>query len=541
MANSSAFMCSLSPRLSKFNDAVGNSLSTLETNAQNIQNDLDGIYNLYQSALNGIIAGWNDDNSKSVKAALQLIMDAIVRLNNSVGSELLGVISKAKEVKKIIDEIIAKYAIGKNLTPRSYRYEKDAKTGKTKKIVEENDQSTIDSLNREISNLNLTGETLLDAIKNGMSGISLGIIGNMTNGGAIGSHNQFSNNFLVQNSSISFNSITNYKGLGINQLANKFSNDLELSTDNSSDENNETASNKTIESLIAGSLIGAYANNTAINPDISSNNIVTKVEEIEQLKKNISDYSDSELTVVSKVDFADKERASDFFKNSNVKEVLANGTQYSKLLNDAYLSGNITLEERNKDALIVSGDGENSLYSKLYYNLNGMNSSYEGDIVFAGDEIFKSDKNFCSNIDKMINQDQWIDVDSNTNALPDEVLNSSESFDNLMTTVNNTELDFKTRNTAVVTAIFEVRNGVLDGTYDCSEAKNMLVELNKSFYDESRTYNYGIRYSNRDRANQLYTMQSMVTITKNWINNVEKYDKAATALDLLTYINKENN
>lgn len=82
--------------------------------------------------------------------------------------------------------------IGKNLTPRSYRYEKDAKTGKTKKIVEENDQSTIDSLNREISNLNLTGETLLDAIKNGMSGISLGIIGNMTNGGAIGSHNQFS-------------------------------------------------------------------------------------------------------------------------------------------------------------------------------------------------------------------------------------------------------------------------------------------------------------------------------------------------------------
>ena len=532
MANSSAFMYSLSPRLSKFNDAVGNSLSTLETNAQNIQNDLDGIYNLYQSALNGIIAGWNDDNSKSVKAALQLIMNAIVRLNNSVGSELLGVISKAKEVKKIIDEIIAKCESGKNLTPRSYRYEKDAKTGKTKKIVEENDQSEIDRLNREISNLNLTGKTLLDAIKNGMSGISLGIIGNMTNGGAIGSHNQFSNNFLVQNSSISFNSIINY-------IANKFSNDLELSTDNSSDENNETASNKTIESLIAGSLIGAYANNTAINPDISSNNIVTKVEEIEQLKKNISDYSDSELTVVSKVDFADKERASDFFKNSNVKEVLSNGTQYSKLLNDAYLSGNITLEERNKDALIVSGDGENSLYSKLYYNLNGMNSSYEGDIVFAGDEIFKSDKNFCSNIDKMINQDQWIDVDSNTNALPDEVLNSSESFDNLMTTVNNTELDFKTRNTAVVTAIFEVRNGVLDGTYDCSEAKNMLVELNKSFYDESRTYNYGIRYSNRDRADQLYTMQSMVTITKNWINNVEKYDKAATALDLLTYINQE--
>lgn len=50
----------------------------------------------------------------------------------------------------------------------------------------------------------------------------------------------------------------------------------------------------------------------------------------------------------------------------------------------------------------------------------------------------------------MINQDQWIDVDSNTNTLPDEVLNSSESFDNLMTTVNNTELDFKTRNTAAV-------------------------------------------------------------------------------------------
>lgn len=541
MANSSAFMCSLSPRLSKFNDTVGNSLSTLETNAQNIQNDLDGIYNLYQSALNGIIAGWNDDNSNSVKSALQLIMDAIVRLNNSVGSELLGVISKAKEVKKIIDEIIAKYAIGKNLTPRSYRYEKDAKTGKTKKIVEENDQSTIDSLNREISNLNLTGETLLDAIKNGMSGISLGIIGNMTNGGAVGSHNQFSSNFLVQNSSISFNSITNYKDLGINQLANKFSNDLELSTDNSSDESNETASNKTIESLIVGSLIGSYANNTAINPDISSNNIVTKVEEIEQLKKNISDYSDSELTVVSKVDFADKERASDFFKNSNAKEVLASGTQYSKLLNDAYLSGNITLEERNKDALIVSGDGENSLYSKLYYNLNGMNSSYEGDIVFAGDGIFKSDKDFCSNIDKMINQDQWIDVDPNTNTLPDEVLNSSESFDNLMTTVNNTELDFKTRNTAAVTAIFEVRNGVLDGTYDCSEAKNMLGELDNSFFDECRTYNYRIRYSNRDRSNQLYTMQSMVANTKNWINNVEKYDKAATALDLLTYINKENN
>lgn len=518
MANSSAFMCSLSPRLSKFNDAVGNSLSTLETNAQNIQNDLDGIYNLYQSALNGIIAGWNDDNSNSVKSALQLIMDAIVRLNNSVGSELLGVISKAKEVKKIIDEIIAKYAIGKNLTPRSYRYEKDAKTGKTKKIVEENDQSTIDSLNREISNLNLTGETLLDAIKNGMSGISLGIIGNMTNGGAVGSHNQFSNNFLVQNSSISFNSITNYKDLGINQLANKFSND------------------------IAGSLIGAYANNTAINPDISSNNIVTKVEEIEQLKKNISDYSDSELTVVSKVDFADKERASDFFKNSNAKEVLANGTQYSKLLNDAYLSGNITLEERNKDALIVSGDGENSLYSKLYYNLNGMNSSYEGDIVFAGDEIFKSDKNFCSNIDKMINQDQWIDVDSNTNTLPDEVLNSSESFDNLMTTVNNTELDFKTRNTAAVTAIFEVRNGVLDGTYDCSEAKNMLGELADSFFNErSRTEIYGVHYSNRDRTNQIYTMETMVSDTKNWINNIEKYDKAATELDLLTYINKENN
>lgn len=538
MANSSAFMYSLSLRLSKFNDAVGNSLSTLETNAQNIQNDLDGIYNLYQSALNGIIAGWNDDNSKSVKAALQLIMDAIVRLNNSVGSELLGVISKAKEVKKIIDEIIAKCESGKNLTPRSYSYKKNEKTGKMEKIVEENDQSEIDRLNREISNLNLTGERLLDAIKNGMSGISLGIIGNMTNGGAIGSHNQFSNNFLVQNSSI--NQLAN----SINQLANKFSNDLELSTDNSSDENNETASNKTIESLIAGSLIagsliGAYANNTAINPDISSNNIVTKVEEIEQLKKNISDYSDSELTVVSKVDSADKERASDFFKNSNAKEVLANGTQYSKLLNDAYLSGNITLEERNKDALIVSGDGENSLYSKLYYNLNGMNSSYEGDIVFAGDEIFKSDKNFCSNIDKMINQDQWIDVDSNTNTLPDEVLNSSESFDNLMTTVNNTELDFKTRNTAVVTAIFEVRNGVLDGTYDCSEAKNMLGELDKSFFAESGTYNYGFGYSNRDRTNQLYTMQSMVTDTKNWINNVEKYDKAATALDLLTYINQE--
>lgn len=495
MANSSAFMCSLSPRLSKFNDAVGNSLSTLETNAQNIQNDLDGIYNLYQSALNGIIAGWNDDNSNSVKSALQLIMDAIVRLNNSVGSELLGVISKAKEVKKIIDEIIAKYAIGKNLTPRSYRYEKDAKTGKTKKIVEENDQSTIDSLNREISNLNLTGETLLDAIKNGMSGISLGIIGNMTNGGAVGSHNQFSSNFLVQNLN---------------------------------------------GNIINGSLIGNYIGNMVANFGIVSK--VTKPEEIEQLKKNISDYSDSELTVVSEVKSEDKERASDFFKNSNAKEVIANGTQYSKLLNDAYLSGDITLEERNKYAEIVSGDGENSLYSKLYYNLNGMNSSYEGDIVFAGDEIFKSDKDFCSNIDKMINQDQWIDVDPNTNTLPDEVLNSSESFDNLMTTVNNTELDFKTRNTAAVTAIFEVRNGVLDGTYDCSEAKNMLGELADSFFNErSRTEIYGVHYSNRDRTNQIYTMETMVSDTKNWINNIEKYDKAATELDLLTYINKENN
>ena len=171
-----------------------------------------------------------------------------------------------------------------------------------------------------------------------------------------------------------------------------------------------------------------------------------------------------------------------------------------------------------------------------------MNSSYEGDIVFAGDEIFKSDKNFCSNIDKMINQDQWIDVDSNTNTLPDEVLNSSESFDNLMTTVNNTELDFKTRNTAAVTAIFEVRNGVLDGTYDCSEAKNMLGELADSFFNErSRTEIYGVHYSNRARTNQIYTMETMVSDTKNWINNIEKYDKAATELDLLTYINKENN
>lgn len=191
----------LTVRLNNFDKNVCGSLDSLSAKATEVQTELNDIYNLYQSALNGVTSTWKDENSASAKEGLTLISNATTRLKDSASNELMGVIGKAGEVKEKIEYIKAKHKEGEGLEKAAWlestvtRIINGISQAFTQKNWMNNDQAKIDSLNAEIDHYNKEAERMLDAIKAGMGGVSLGIVGNMVNGGALGSYSTFSYNY----------------------------------------------------------------------------------------------------------------------------------------------------------------------------------------------------------------------------------------------------------------------------------------------------------------------------------------------------------
>lgn len=197
----------LSARVNNFYLAVAPTISSINSAASTLSTDTNSVSNDYLvKALDGIAAGWKDSNSAGTKANCGLIIDAVQRLKTSVDSDLLPCIEKCQEVITKIDTMIAEYNKAVNNNWQDGCWIENVWTDFVNGIAQtftgrkwiENDHAAIVSFNQKMEHDNSEVERMIDAIKNGMSGVSLGIVGNMTNNGSLGSYNMFQYNFTSQ-------------------------------------------------------------------------------------------------------------------------------------------------------------------------------------------------------------------------------------------------------------------------------------------------------------------------------------------------------
>lgn len=182
-------MKEMSSVLRNFESSVLPNLSSMESAKSEICTYLNDSKSAFDSVYNGMSQGWKDSNGQSVSASVSLVMNASERLSSSMASDLGNILSRCSEVGDVVSQINDKISEGSSLTPGHFV---------TKLWSSEycaNDQERIDQLNDEIEQLNNQGEAMLNAISLAAGGISLGISGNMTNGGSLGNYIDFASNY----------------------------------------------------------------------------------------------------------------------------------------------------------------------------------------------------------------------------------------------------------------------------------------------------------------------------------------------------------
>ena len=184
----------LSDRLEKFRTGVGDNLSSMSSKASELSTGLNDAALLFESALNGVSSAWTDSNSAATKSVLELIMQAAKRLKDTVDGDLTGCLGKCNELMTEINNIVALYNSGQNL--RAEEWVDGGLLGVIEfsgqwfdgKVRVKNDQDQINALNKKIDKAIHKAEAMLDAIISSMQGITLGIVGNMVPGGALGAY-----------------------------------------------------------------------------------------------------------------------------------------------------------------------------------------------------------------------------------------------------------------------------------------------------------------------------------------------------------------
>ena len=196
--------------------------------------------------------------------------------------------------------------------------------------------------------------------------------------------------------------------------------------------------------------------------------------------------------------------------------------EYYNKVNNAYLNGEITYDEHKNYMESLSGSTHKSLYSLLFWGLENMSATKQGDISFLGDDLLGADRNFYRYV-----HEYWCDGDKIS---PDII--SNKSFDELNSIVQNTSESEDVREKAAVAAMINIRQGYLDGTYTYADAK--------SHYD-TVTSGVGAYLASATGRNSSVGLSNVFYETEIWLDAVEKYDSTSFALDLPTYINSNTN
>ena len=156
----------VSSRLESFvkNMYDNNEISNLSSSANSLLGEVTASKGKYQSALDDVASAWTSSDSSETKSVLELIINACSNIETSINSDLLRAISDFDKVKVEYDTVL------------------DIR----KQYENETDENKIKNANARIDNANAKGEATISAIKSGLDDVSLGIIGNMKRGGALG-------------------------------------------------------------------------------------------------------------------------------------------------------------------------------------------------------------------------------------------------------------------------------------------------------------------------------------------------------------------
>lgn len=227
----------------------------------------------------------------------------------------------------------------------------------------------------------------------------------------------------------------------------------------------------------------------------------------------------------------EKVPSADFFSSEKGKEVMSHLMAYYNVVNNAYLNGEITYDQHKEYMESLHGSTHKSLYSILYWRVNDMAGTRQGDISFLGDDLLEADKKFYDYLNQYWSDDGKVS--------PDVI--SDKSFDELNGIVQNKSKSKEEREAAAVAAMIDIRQGYLDGTYSITEAK-------KKF--EAVTNGEGYWLANNgvsgwvpvygafaNWGNGTTGLDHVFTETQRWLDTAQKYDTASLELGVPTYYN----
>ncbi len=188
-----AVLNNVSSKLEKFMKEVYPSSADYKSKASTLKTAVTTSKNKYQSSLDDIASAWTSSDSAETKAILELVVSACNNIESSIDKDLTTAINDFEKVKEKYDEVEKLRKDNANLKPgEEVKIEGlgvvvdfDGAWWDGKKY-EKNDDDKIKKVNNEIDIANKQGEALIDAIKSGLDGVDLGIIGNMKRGGSLG-------------------------------------------------------------------------------------------------------------------------------------------------------------------------------------------------------------------------------------------------------------------------------------------------------------------------------------------------------------------
>lgn len=451
---------------------VCDKLSNIEASKIEIDEILTDIHNKLASSSETLNSSWKDSNAVSTKNTILLLDNVALRLCQSVENDLGGVIETIIKINELIERINSNYQNMQNLNYGEYVSYVDT-NGTTKTRYEANDQVQINEYNNENTTLNDEIEKIIKNLTNSVNSIDLKI--------------EYDDNGIVTNVA------EQYDSLDINQII-----------DNTiiQDSNDDGTIPESTNSII-----------------LCGKEFTYNLNDSDSVKQTLDDLEYAILAYdIEALKNGDKKGAAEFFQSESGKQMATDAINYYNFVNNAYLNGIITSEEREKYMRTLSNNDLNCLYSYFYYRLNGMHSSYEGDIAYAGDAIGAIDTQIFEKID--------IITQSNGTACQD-LLSSTITIDDAITIIDNPSVSTEDGYEYGITAMLKIRQGYLDGTYDYDQAMDYLNQLPFS----NRYYSPDITFRN-DMYEQLASMQGGIGY---WLNEVEKYDKAAGELGLQTY------
>ena len=188
-----AVLNNVSSRLEKFIKEVYPSSADYKSKAGDLKVAVTTSKSKYQSSLDDIANAWTSSDSAATKQILELVVNACKNIESSIDTDLLAAINDFEKVKEKYDEVEKLRKDNANLKPGEeveiegigVIVDFNGAWWDGKKYVK-NDDDKIKKVNVQIEIANRQGEALIDAIKSGLDGVKLGILGNMHRGGSLG-------------------------------------------------------------------------------------------------------------------------------------------------------------------------------------------------------------------------------------------------------------------------------------------------------------------------------------------------------------------